>query len=204
MKRILLALGLALTAAGPVWAQTADETSCTGSDLDAKIAGCSAVIQSGGETPIDQAVAYDNRSVAYREKGQVDQAIADAGQAIALDPTNDAAWIDRGIDEYAKHLYGPAIADLTRAIALKPDSATIYNDRGNAYDDEGQHDLAIADYSRAMVLRPDYAAAYANRGSAYEEKHLNDYAVSDYRAALKIDPGLQPAQAGLKRLGATP
>jgi tetratricopeptide (TPR) repeat protein len=203
MKRAVLGLVLAMAAA-PALAQTADETKCVSHDPDAKIAGCTAVIESGQETPTDQAVAYDNRSVAYREKGDFDQAIADAGQAIALDPTNDAAWIDRGIDEYAKQAYAPAVADFTKAIALKPDSAAIYNDRGNAYDDQGQHDLAIADYSRAMVLRPNYAAAYANRGSAYEEKHLNDYAISDYRAALKIDPGLQPARDGLKRLGGTP
>jgi tetratricopeptide (TPR) repeat protein len=202
VKRTVIALVLALAAA-PALAQTADESRCVSDDPDTQIAGCGAVIQSAQETPADQAVAYDNRSLAYRRKGLLDQAIADAGQAIALDPANVAARVDRGIAEYAKHAYDPAIADFTKAIALKPDNATVYNDRGNAYDDKGLHDLAIADYSHALVLRSDYAAAYANRASAYEEKKLNDYAVSDYRAALKFDPTLQPAQAGLKRLGGT-
>jgi tetratricopeptide (TPR) repeat protein len=203
MKRTLIAFALALAAA-PALAQTADETNCVNGDADTKIAACSAVIQSGQETPVDQAVAYDNRSLAYRQEGKLDQAVEDATKAIALDPTSVPAWLDRGIAYYAAKHYDLAIADFSKVIALKPDYVAAYNDRGNAYDDSGDHDKAIADYSHALVLKPDYADAFVNRGSAYEEKKINDYAISDYKSALKLDPNLKPAQDGLKRLGNTP
>jgi len=203
MQRTVIALAVAL-AATPVLAQTADETNCVSGDSDSRIAACTAVIQSGQETPVDQAVAYDNRSLAYRLEGKLDQAIEDAGKAIALDSTSVPAWLDRGIAYYAAKHYDLAIADFSKVIALKPDYVAAYNDRGNAYDDSGDHDKAIADYSHALVLKPDYADAFVNRGSAYEEKKFNDYAISDYRSALKLDPNLKPAQDGLKRLGDTP
>jgi len=202
MKRAVLALVLGLAAA-PVLAQTADETNCVGDDPQTKLAACTAVIESGQEQTVNQAVAFDNRSIAYRRLGQLDKAIEDASQATALDPTSVPAWLDRGIAYYSAKKYGLAIADFSKVIALKPDYVAAYNDRGNAYDDNGDHDKAIADYSHALVLKPDYADAFVNRGSAYEEKNFNDYAISDYRSALKLDPSLMPAQAGLKRLGGT-
>jgi tetratricopeptide (TPR) repeat protein len=203
MKRTLIVFALALVAT-PGLAQTADETNCVNGDPDAKIVACSAVIQSGEESPGDQAVAYDNRSLAYRQKGKLDQAIEDATKAIALDPTSPPAYLDRGIAYYDTKHYDLAIADFSKVIALKPDYVAAYNDRGNAYDDSGDHDKAIADYSHALVMKPDYADAFVNRGSAYEEKKFNDYAISDYKSALKLDPNLKPAQDGLKRLGDTP
>jgi tetratricopeptide (TPR) repeat protein len=208
MKPAVLALVLGLAAIAPVWApalaQTADETNCVGDDPQTKLAACTAVIESGQEEAVNQAVAYDNRSIAYRRMGQLDKAIEDASKAISLDPTSVPAYLDRGIAYYAAKTYDLAIADFSKVIALKPDYVAAYNDRGNAYDDSGDHDAAIADYSHALVLKPDYADAYANRGSAYEEKNFNDYAISDYRAALKLNPSLQPAQVGLKRLGGPP
>jgi tetratricopeptide (TPR) repeat protein len=204
MKRTLLALILALVATAPALAQTADETNCVGDDPQTKLAACSAVIEAGQEDPGNQAVAYDNRSIANREQGLLDPAIADASKAIELDPTSVPAYLDRGIAHYAKKQFALAIIDFTKVIALKPDYVAAYNDRGNAYDDSGDHDHAITDYSHALVLKPDYADAFVNRGSAYEEKGFNDYAISDYRSALKLDPNLKPAQAGLKRLGGAP
>jgi tetratricopeptide (TPR) repeat protein len=203
MKPTLIILLLALVAT-PALAQTADETNCVNGDADAKIVACSAVIQSGQEGPGDQAVAYDNRSLAYRQEGKLEQAIEDAGKAIALDPTSPPAYLDRGIAYYDTKHYDLAIADFSKVIALKPDYVAAYNDRGNAYDDSGDHDKAIADYSHALVMKPDYADAFVNRGSAYEEKKFNDYAISDYKSALKLDPNLKPAQDGLKRLGDKP
>ena len=201
MKRSLLVLILAFAAA-PAWAQSLDEINCMKDDPETKLAACTAVIQSGQEEPVNQAIAYDNRSLAYRRQGEFDKAIDDAAKAIALDPTSAPAYLDRGIAYYAAKQYDEAIADFSKLIELKPDNAAAYNDRGNAYDDSGDHEKAIADYSHALVLNPDYADAYANRGSAYEEQKFNDYAISDYRAALKIAPNLKPAQAGLARLTA--
>ncbi len=49
---------------------------------DQQISGCTALSASGKNV----AVAYYNRSLAYREKGDLDRAIADSNEAIRLDP----------------------------------------------------------------------------------------------------------------------
>jgi hypothetical protein len=54
---------------------------CTGKpdvDWDRQIASCSALIQSDQETPAIRAAAYYNRGTAWRTKGDVDRAIANA------------------------------------------------------------------------------------------------------------------------------
>ena len=89
-------IGLALTlVSGPAWAQTPQQRdwcySPTATD-DQKIDGCSALIQSGRETPANQAVAYLDRGIALDNKGLYDQAIADATRVIALKPDNAVAY----------------------------------------------------------------------------------------------------------------
>ncbi len=48
-----------------------------------------------GLTPDDRAAAYSNRGVAYKAKGEYDQAIADYSHAIELTPKLAAVYYDR-------------------------------------------------------------------------------------------------------------
>ena len=45
---------------------------------------------------LENAQAYNNRGLAYFEKGQYDLAISDYSEAIAIDPKNAAAYYNRG------------------------------------------------------------------------------------------------------------
>ena len=83
MRRMLIGLVLALIAA-PAAAQPRDSitTQCTAGAPDARIVGCSAIIESGLTHSLDLAVAYNNRGNAYDEKGLYDQAIDDFTQSI--------------------------------------------------------------------------------------------------------------------------
>jgi tetratricopeptide (TPR) repeat protein len=206
MRVILIGLALALVS-GPAWAQSPQQYDWCGSPSatdDQRIAGCTAVIQSGRETTADQAGAYSNRGWAYYNKGLYDQTIADETRAIALQPGFAFAYSNRGAAYFAKGLFDQAIADETRAIAFQPGLAQAYNNRGLAYTGKHLYDQAIADYAQATGLNPGFALAYANRGLAYENTGARDPAIADYRAALKLDPNMQAARDGLTRLGATP
>jgi hypothetical protein len=79
---LLLGLAGPMLVSSPAWAQSADETNCVGDDPQTKLAACTAVIESGQEEAVNQAVAFDNRSIAYRRLGQLDKAIDDASKAI--------------------------------------------------------------------------------------------------------------------------
>jgi tetratricopeptide (TPR) repeat protein len=121
---------------------------------DQRIDGCTALIQSAQATPTTKAGAYTNRGSAYKNKGLLDQAIADETQSLALNPNEPATYNTRGIAYYGKGLLDQAIADYTQAIALKADFAMAYENRGVAYERKGSRELAIADYRASLRLDP--------------------------------------------------
>ncbi|MGB7125369.1 MAG: tetratricopeptide repeat protein [Methylovirgula sp.] len=164
--------------------------SCTeNQDLDARIKACTAMIESGQETPINLSVAYNNRGNAYRAKGDFDRAIADFNDAIGLDPNLPTVYYNRGNAYDDKGELDRAIADFNAAIRLDPKFAFAYNNRASVYNAKGDFDRAIADYSAAIRLDPKYAVAYNNRGNAYSAKGAFDRAIADCSDAIRLDPG---------------
>src|ERR1700751_4782114 len=55
-------------------------------DLSARISACSIVIPASRASPYDRAVAYNNRGVAHRRRGEYDQALADFEAAVRIAP----------------------------------------------------------------------------------------------------------------------
>ena len=72
------------------------------------------------ETLPPNAVAYNNRGLAYSKKGDTDRAIADYTQAVQLDPKYAHAYQNRGLAYYGKGDTDRAIADSRRARQLDP------------------------------------------------------------------------------------
>jgi tetratricopeptide (TPR) repeat protein len=88
--------------------------------IDRNIEGCTGVIEfENPEHHALRAKAYHRRGVAYYEKGEVDQAIADFDQAIELVP-NDAAvfYYDRGVAYIKIGNEEKAIADFRKALEI--------------------------------------------------------------------------------------
>ena len=114
----------------------------------------------------------------WRDKGDLDRAIADFNEAIRLDPDpKDArAYNNRGHAWRNKGDLDRAIADYSEAIRLDPKFARAYYNRGFAWRDKGDLDRAIADYTEAIRLDPKNAAYYRSRGYAYF--HKGDFTAS--------------------------
>ena len=72
-----------------------------------------------GSIPSD-AIAFNNRGIAYHDKGDNDRAIADYDEAIRLDPKFARAFINRGNAYRDKGDNDRAIADYNEAIRLDP------------------------------------------------------------------------------------
>ncbi len=95
---------------------------CNGADRtspDPQIAGCTALIESGNETPAILTVAFNNRGNAYTNKGDYDRAIEDYGRSIALDPNFVRAFNNRGVAYRRKGDFDRALADFNKSIKLK-------------------------------------------------------------------------------------
>jgi tetratricopeptide (TPR) repeat protein len=91
---------------------------CSANDIshEERIAGCTAVIESGQLTGWTLKTAYCNRGYALTELGQYDRVIADADAAIRLDDKLACAHLNRGRAWYYKHDLDRAIADYTQAV----------------------------------------------------------------------------------------
>ncbi len=134
------------------------------------------------------ATRYNNRGIAYGNKGDYDRAIADHNKAIELDPRYAKAYNNRGVD-YADKDYEKALADYNKAVELDPKYAMAYLNRGNIFrKKKGDFDRAIAEYNKALEVDTKFALAYYVRGNAYSQKKDTDKAIADYNRAIEIDP----------------
>ena len=204
-------LGVMLTPTGLVLltpeahAQRAPQwQSCTGNpggDWDQQIRSCSTLIQSGQETRPKQAVAYNNRGIAYALKGDPDRAIADFTEAIRLDPKSANTFNSRC---WARAVAGrdlaQALADCNELLRLSPDDARVLNSRGLVQFKLGAFDRAIADYSAAIAKNAKDAGSLYARGVAKLRSGDTAAGEADIAAAkaIKADIATVYASHGVK------
>jgi tetratricopeptide (TPR) repeat protein len=149
-----------------------------------------------------KALAYSRRAIARGERGELDLAIADYGEALRLDPTG-GMYVGRGAVWLEKKDYDKAIADFNEAIRLDPDDAAAYSARAGVWTVKKDYDKAIADCDEAIRLDPSFALAYNNRGEAWRKKKDYDRAVADFTQAGRLDPNEARAYNSAAWLSAT-
>ncbi|KAA6463006.1 tetratricopeptide repeat protein [Acidobacteria bacterium AB60] len=193
-KRVLcvcLLFGAALAATG--CSSQEDLSKCRSTDPDIKIAGCTALIQTGNVTTQDLSTFYNNRGAAYFDKHDFDRAIQDYNEAIRLNPKLATSFYGRGDSYDHKGDFDRAIQDQSEAIRLDPKFAYAYDARGRAHRNKGDFDQAIEDYSEAIRLNPNYALALNNRGDSYRSKGDYTLALRDFNDAIRLNPKLASA-----------
>jgi Tfp pilus assembly protein PilF len=131
-------------------------------------------------------LAYNNRGVAYKNMGLLNNAIADFDRAIALDPLEYKAYNNRGVLYKDMGLLDMAIGDYDKAIQIMPDRAGTYISRGIAYSLMGRNDRALKDFDKAIFLSSDNYEAYLNRGAFYFSVGDYSHAVSDFQRACEL------------------
>ena len=99
------------------------------------------------------ATIYFWRAVGWNKKGNYAQVIADAGEAIRLQPSV-AAYNLRGSAYYDKGEYDIAITDFNDGLRIGPPSSIIFHNRGNAWRAKGEYARAIADYDQSISRTP--------------------------------------------------
>lgn len=103
------------------------------------------------------------------------------------------AYLNRGLENFARRDYDQAVADYTAAIALDGKNADIYNNRGNAYHARRDYPRALRDFDKAIARNPAHALAYNNRGIVYGDMGDFARAIQDYDQAIAIHPAYASA-----------
>jgi tetratricopeptide (TPR) repeat protein len=136
---------------------------------------------------------FNNRGLAYSNRGNYERAIADFLSAIKINPKCAEAYYNLGLAQSLTKQYDLAIDNYSQAIKIFPNYAAAFNNRGLAYNHKQSYDLAVADFSRALQIRSDFAEAFYNRGLTYCYKKEYDRAIPEFDQALIIKPAYTEA-----------
>jgi tetratricopeptide (TPR) repeat protein len=155
-------------------------------DPDRSIAACSKVLARSSSPA--RAGAFHNRGLAFKAKGNLDQAISDISSGIRLDSRRPYRWQERGELYTQQGKYQQGIADISEAIQLDPTPRAFrFQTRAEAYRGLGDLTRAIADFDEAIRLDPvPRSFRFADRGNALRDAGQYDRALGDYETALKL------------------
>src|SRR6266481_3796807 len=128
---------------------------CNGRDRtspDMQIDGCTALINSGEQTPQALVIVHNNRGNAYTTKGEYDRAVQDYDESIKLNPNYARAFANRAETYLTKGEYERAVRDYDEAIRLKPELEALWNGRCWTRAIIGELQAALSDCDEALRL----------------------------------------------------
>ena len=102
----------------------------------------------------EDADAYNNRGLAYADKGEVDAAIRDHNKAIEVNPELAEAYYNRGMIWLCQAEWKKAKADLMTAKNKGVDIAAAFqNDYESVADFEAEHGVQVPEDIAALLSR---------------------------------------------------
>jgi tetratricopeptide (TPR) repeat protein len=120
--------------------------------------------------------------------GRFAEAIADATEAIRLDPKNVEIYHHRSAFYITTRQWEDAIQDCSRAIQLQPEDPRGYRNRAFAFMRAGRVDRQIADLTQYLRLRPEEHQAWQSRARALADAGRYTEALGDLTRAIKLEP----------------
>ncbi len=134
------------------------------------------------------AMAWNNRGIAYTEENE--HQLADSDFKNALDLTQDSSNIFYNYGRLKRNLkeYKEAMKLYSKAIELDPGIQKAYNDRGLLYFEMKLYEKGLFDLNKAIVLDPSDYKAYNNRGLVMHGLQRMKEAIQDYDTAIKLNP----------------
>jgi len=159
------------------------ETRIANQDYDGGLALLDVMVQYS--QPTDR--VYAARAKAFTRLGELDNALLDYQEAIALNP--NSGDYRRGMCYVATETQQMqlAIANCDEAIRLLPDDAMAWNSRCylRAYD-TGDYTGAVSDCNQAILLNPNHPYPYNNRARAYLMTGSYQLAVNDASYSIQL------------------
>src|SRR5215207_8169312 len=124
---LVSATGLARAHAADDWDICRDENASP----DAAITACTKLVNPRRSKGNELALAYYNRAISYKQKGDIERALNDYNESIRINPAYAKAFNNRGNLWRDKGELERAIADYSEAIKLDANYAAAYANRGD-------------------------------------------------------------------------
>ena len=135
-----------------------------------------------------RAETYVAMGLSHDRPDDLDRAIADADEALRLDPDQVLALCQRALAYSAKFDDDNALADADEAVRRKPNDAQVFFTRGRIRASLDEDEKALADLSQAIQLDPNHARAFALRGVCHFELYDDAAALADCNRAVALAP----------------
>jgi tetratricopeptide (TPR) repeat protein len=151
-KTCILALAaIVLIAGSSLSVGRADSAAdCFSEDIERRIEGCTALIESGDERSADLSLAYAMRALAYSLKGRYERAIPDYDEAIRMKPDFAVALNNRAWAYFRWGKPDQGLPDVEKSLEYSPTSAHSLDTRAHIKQALGEPEAALRDYDRAM------------------------------------------------------
>ena len=118
---------------------------------------CDMALAEEGLTLDDLTGTHVNRGIVLMLSGNLDMAERDYDRALALDPNEAEAWLNKGINALKRDNSELALQYVEKALALRTRKPAIaYYMRGVAHEETGNVRAAYADLQRARTLDPTW------------------------------------------------
>jgi tetratricopeptide (TPR) repeat protein len=144
------------------------------------------------------ALAWSNLAIVFRDLGRPGDADRACQNAIALDPKDSGAWNNLGnVYRDLGKLYDAREAYL-KAVKFDPENAGAWNNLGSVYSELGRSNEAIRAFLKATRRNPKDPVPLKKLAGIYMGLGRFRDASKAYEAAIKLDPEDVVSQASLK------
>ena len=138
---------------------------------------------------------FNDRAIAYRDKGDTINAIKDFEAVVKLNPTSTRGYIGRGSGYWTRGEFDLSIEDFNKAVSLDPKEYIAYLLRAQSWREKRNFSLALDDANEVIRLLPNRPDGFRMRATIWNEQQFFDKAISDLNEAIKISPTFALAYA---------
>lgn len=142
----------------------------------------------------DNEMAREHLSDAYLDKGRLDDAIAQARQALTVESESADAHATLGAALARKGELDEAIAHLHTALQSNPKLLRTHYNLANVCLQKGDIDQAIENYEQELQIQPEFAEGHNNLANALFRRGRLDEALVHLEKALALNPDYPEAR----------
>jgi serine/threonine protein kinase/tetratricopeptide (TPR) repeat protein len=130
--------------------------------------------------------AISLRASVRERSGDKDAAQRDLAEALKLEPTDDIAWVTRGLARLTSDPTG-ALKDFDAALALNPRSLSGLQNKSHVLSKLGRNDDALKVLNQTLAIYPEYLKALSGRGMMFARTGQWAEAKADAIETLRLD-----------------